>query len=71
VLVVGLAAICGLALSIAFTRVLSGMLYGVSPSDPVTLVSVLGIVLAVGSLAALIPAARATAVQPMRVLREE
>lgn len=69
--VVGLAAICGLALSIAFTRVLSGMLYGVSPSDPVTLVSVLGIVLAVGSLAALIPAARATAVQPMRVLREE
>jgi putative ABC transport system permease protein len=69
--VVGLGAICGLALSIAFTRVLSGMLYGVSPSDPVTLASVLGIVLAVGSLAALIPAARATAVQPMRVLREE
>jgi len=69
--VVGLAGICGLALSIAFTRVLSGMLYGVSPQDPLTLVTVLGIVLAVGSLAALIPAARATAVQPMRVLREE
>jgi predicted permease len=69
--VVAAAAVCGLALSAAFTRVLAGMLYGVSPSDPVTLAGVVAIVLAVASLAALIPAARAALVEPMQVLREE
>ena len=69
--VVGLSCVCGLALSVAFTRVLSGMLYGTSPTDPVTLAGVLGIVLAVGSVAALIPAVRAGVVEPTRVLREE
>ncbi len=69
--VVGVACIGGLVLSVVFSRLLSGMLYGVSPLDPITLASVLGIVLVVGSLAALIPAARATLVEPMRVLREE
>jgi len=68
--VVSLACLCGLALAVAFTRVLSGMLYGVSPSDPFTLAGVLGIVLAVGSLAALVPALRASQIEPMRVLRE-
>ena len=69
--VVGLACLCGLALAVAFTRLLSGMLYGVSPSDPFTLVGVVAIVLAVGSLAALVPAVRASQTEPMRVLREE
>jgi predicted permease len=69
--VAGLACVCGLLLSIASTRVLSGMLYGVSPSDPVTLLTVIAIVLAVAALAALLPATRASLVQPMRVLREE
>lgn len=69
--VVGLACLGGLALSVAFTHLLSGMLYGVSPSDPITLGAVLGIVVAVGSLAALIPAARASRIEPMRVLRDE
>ncbi len=69
--VVGLACLCGLALALASTRLLSGMLYGVSPSDPLTLAGVLGIVLAVASLAALVPAARASRIEPMRVLREE
>ena len=69
--VAGLACICGLVLSIAFTRALSGMLYGVSPSDPLTLSSVIAIVLAVAALAALVPATRAALVEPMRTLREE
>jgi predicted permease len=69
--VVSLACLCGLALAVAFTRVLSGMLYGVSPSDPFTLAGVVAIVLAVGSLAALVPAVRASQTEPMRVLREE
>jgi ABC-type lipoprotein release transport system permease subunit len=47
------------------------MLYGVSPSDPVTLSSVIGLVLVVAALAAVIPATRAALLEPMRVLREE
>lgn len=69
--VVGLACVCGLALSFAVTRLLAGMLYGVSPSDPLTLSSVVGLVLVVATLAALVPATRAALVEPMQVLREE
>jgi putative ABC transport system permease protein len=69
--VVGLACLCGLALAVAVTRLLSGMLVGVSPSDPWTLAGVAAVVLAVGALAALVPALRASRTDPMRVLREE
>jgi putative ABC transport system permease protein len=69
--VAGIACACGLALSIAFSRALSGMLYGVSPLDPVTLSSVAGIAMVVTTLAALIPAVRAAFTQPMRTLRED
>jgi putative ABC transport system permease protein len=69
--VAGIACACGLLLSVTVARALSGMLYGVSPLDPVTLSTVTGIVLVVTTLAALIPAARAALVQPMRALRED
>jgi cell division protein FtsX len=69
--IVGLACICGLVLSVAFTRLLSGMLYGVSPSDPITLLTVVLVVLVVAGLASLLPATRAALVEPMRVLRNE
>jgi putative ABC transport system permease protein len=69
--VAGLACICGVVLSLAFTRVLSSMLYGVSASDPVALSSVIAIMLVVAGLAALVPATRAALVEPMRVLRDE
>jgi putative ABC transport system permease protein len=69
--VAGLACVGGVVLSLAFTRVLSNMLYGVSASDLVTLSSVVVIVLLVAGLAALVPATRAALVEPMRVLRDE
>jgi putative ABC transport system permease protein len=69
--VAAVACVCGLALSFVTTGVLSGMLFGVSPSDPVTLSSVIGIVLTVTTLAALIPALRAALVEPIKALREE
>ena len=47
------------------------MLYGVTPADPLTLGSVIVVVLTVSLFAAIIPAARATFIQPMRALREE
>ena len=69
--IVGIACLCGLVVSLGLRRALAGMLYGVSPADPVTLVAVIAVVLVLGSVAALVPAARATVVQPMRVLRDE
>jgi hypothetical protein len=69
--VAGVACVTGILLSLAIGGALSRMLYGVSPSDPVTLASVIGIVLVVATLAALIPAMRAASMQPMRTLRED
>ena len=60
-----------MAQAIAFARFISGMLFEVSPGDPVTLVGVVVLVVAVAVLAALLPAWRAARVEPMRVLREE
>lgn len=61
----------GWGLAAGFTRVLSGMLYGVSPSDALTLSTVALLMLLVAALAALIPSLRAAHVDPMQVLREE
>jgi putative ABC transport system permease protein len=68
--IVGLACACGLILSAASSRLLAGMLFGVSPSDPVTLAGVVGTVVAVAALAVLVPAVRAASTEPMQVLRE-
>jgi putative ABC transport system permease protein len=69
--VVAVACAAGLALSFAFSRLLQGMLIGVSPTDLRTLAGVVALVVAVGVLAAIVPAARAARIEPMRVLREE
>ncbi|MGH9481631.1 MAG: ABC transporter permease [Terriglobales bacterium] len=66
---------CGLALGAAgawgITRLLKDMLYGVSPTDPVTLAAVGALLLAVALAASLIPARRATRVDPLVALRYE
>jgi predicted permease len=70
-LAVGAAGIvAGLALAAAFTRLLAGMLYGLSPWDGITLAGVIATVLAVSLVASLVPAVRAAALDPMQVLRE-
>jgi len=69
--VTGIACATGIVLSLAVRGALSRLLFGVSPYDPVTLISVAGVVLSVATLAALIPATRAAFMQPMRTLREE
>jgi putative ABC transport system permease protein len=63
--------IAGLALAIALSKTLAGMLYGVSPTDSFTLASVAGTVLAVSAIASLLPALRAARLEPTQVLREE
>jgi putative ABC transport system permease protein len=66
-----LGCVAGSILAAVFARTLSGMLYGVSPSDPITLSAVVLLVLLVAALASLVPAIRAARVEPMQVLREE
>jgi putative ABC transport system permease protein len=61
----------GLAGALALTRVLSGLLYAVRPSDPLTLVSVSTVLIATALFACYIPAHRATRVDPIIALRCE
>jgi len=61
----------GLALSFALTRFLAKLLFGVSPSDPVTLASVSALVMAVAVFATLAPAMAAARLDPAITLRTE
>jgi len=62
--------LCGLAFQLAAGRLLRGMLYGVSPHDTVTMLAVVGLVVAVTGSAVLFPALRAARTDPMHALRE-
>jgi len=61
----------GLAGAFALGRVLAGLVFGVSPSDPATFAAVSFLLAMVALLAILVPAFRATRVDPMTVLRDE
>ena len=63
--------LAGLLLSFAVTRLLASELFGVSPNDPWTLSIVVAVVIAVGTAACLLPARRATRVDPLIALRYE
>ena len=68
---VGLGLAIGLLASLAATRVLSSQLWGVAPHDPLTLAVVITVVATAGAAACLVPARRATRVDPMIALRYE
>jgi predicted permease len=57
--------------ALAASRILTGFLYGVSPVDPATYVTVPALLLAVAAAAAWLPARRAARVDPVAVLRAE
>lgn len=61
----------GLAGALALGRVLSTLVYGLRPSDPLTLAGVSLLLAGIAVLASLIPAYRATKVVPIRALRDE
>jgi ABC-type antimicrobial peptide transport system permease subunit len=67
----GISIAVSLPVSLLLARLLRSVLFGVSPSDPLTLLMGTLLVGAVAALAALIPARRAAFVDPMKALRSE
>lgn len=63
--------LCGLLCTVAFSRVLANLLYGIQPVDAVVPGSVSLVLLAAAALAVARPALRAIRVQPMVALRDE
>jgi ABC-type antimicrobial peptide transport system permease subunit len=60
----------GLIASLAVTRLLASMLYGVEAIDPVSIAGAVTVLLVVGVLAAFVPARRASLTDPAVVLRQ-
>lgn len=63
--------IAGLAGGLALTRLMSSQIWGVSPTDPWTFFAVAALILAVGLVACLFPACKATQVDPLVSLHYE
>lgn len=68
---IGLGLVIGLGISLASARILSSVLFGVSPLDPSILSLATALLAGVGLAASLVPAQKATKVEPMTALRFE
>jgi ABC-type antimicrobial peptide transport system permease subunit len=69
--VIGVGILAGLVAAVGLTRLMAAMLFGVTPLDPVTYVTVTVAVAATALVASLVPARRAAGVDPMTALRAE
>jgi predicted permease len=70
--VTGIGLLIGLAVALTVTRLIAGwLLYGVTPYDPLTILTALVIIGSVTALAGYLPARRASRVDPMTALRYE
>jgi predicted permease len=67
----GVGVAVGIAVAVGLMRLMSTMLFDISPGDPLTYGLVSLVLIAAATLASYIPAARATTVEPMQVLRVE
>jgi putative ABC transport system permease protein len=67
----GLGIVLGVLAALAFSRILAGLLFGISGTDALTFVGVTAAVAGVSLLASYLPARRATGVNPMVALRND
>ena len=67
----GVGAVVGLAGALAASRLLTALLYEVSPTDPAALLGACALLLGVALAAVYLPARRATRIDPARALRAE
>ena len=67
--VVGLGIALGLAAALASAKIVASLLFGVAASDPLTFAAMTVLMAAVGALASLLPARRASSVDPIESLR--
>ncbi|MHB1329548.1 MAG: ABC transporter permease, partial [Gemmatimonadales bacterium] len=70
-LLAGTGALIGLVAAVLLGRTLTTLVFGVSPTDPVTLSAVIAVLLGVATVATFIPARRATRIDVVSVLRDE
>jgi putative ABC transport system permease protein len=71
VVLAAIGVVAGIGVALALARLMGSLLYGVSASDPATFAAVAALLAAVAVLACLVPALRATRVDPMRALRHD
>jgi predicted permease len=71
VMMAGAGIVLGIVASLALTRYLAGLLYGVRPLDAVTFLAAPAVLLAVAAIASGIPALRAARLNPLETLREQ
>ena len=69
--VLAIGVVAGIAISLAATRVLQQLLFGLGPRDAVTMVAAVAVLSVVALIAGYLPARRATKVDPMVTLRNE
>ena len=68
---VGIGAAVGIVCSLLLTRTLKGLLFGVTPADPLSLVAAVAVLAVTAGVAASVPAIRASRVDPVVALRYE
>jgi ABC-type antimicrobial peptide transport system permease subunit len=59
----------GIVGALVLTRLVASLLFGVTPTDPLTFGAVMFVLTAVAALAGYVPAARAARIEPMSALR--